>query len=121
MDYQHLVLLWAGHYLADFSLQTRFMSEMKARIFIEDIGIHALTAHAFVHGLVIGLLAQNFAAGVAVGSTHWLIDFIRSSEYVQRVLIKRGILKKKSDKLFGIHADQALHLLVIVIVVWSLS
>lgn len=121
MDYQLLMLLWAGHYLADFSLQTQFMSESKAKIFIKDIGIHALTSHAFVHGLVIGLMAKSFTVGLVVGCTHWLIDFMRSSEYMQAFLLRHGIIKKKADTLFSIHVDQAMHLLVISIVVWSIS
>lgn len=121
MDIQLLLMLWAGHYLADYSLQTSFMVEQKAKIFITRDGFHALTSHAFVHGLVIGLLAQNLTAGIVVGVTHWIIDFARSSEYLMSYLVKDNVVKKKRDKLFGIHLDQALHLLVILIVVWRLS
>lgn len=121
MDIKLLIILWAGHYLADFSLQTQFMSQTKGKIFIEPIGFHTLTGHAFVQGLVIGLLAQNYGAGLAVGVTHWIIDFFRSSERIIEFLIKKKVLKQSKDKLFGIHIDQLLHLSVILLVVWRLS
>lgn len=121
MDVQLLLTLVAGHYLADFSLQTDFMSETKGKIFKQPIGVHTLTGHAFVHGLVAGLLAQNYGAGLAVGITHFLIDFFRASELLMDTLVSKGILQKRKEKLFDIHLDQAMHLFVILLIVWRLS
>jgi hypothetical protein len=121
MDYVLLLTLWAGHYLADFSLQTQFMSETKGKAFLDAIGFHTLTAHAFVQGLVIGLLSGSVMAGIVVGVTHWIIDFIRASELIMNKLVARNIIKQKRKKLFGIHLDQALHFLVVLVVTWRLS
>lgn len=121
MDLQLLLFLWAGHYLADFSLQTTFMTEKKALIFIDKMGVHALTAHAFVHALVAGLITQNFTVAVVIGLSHWLIDFVRSSVYLRDFLKAKRLINGKKDFLFGIHTDQLLHFLVILIVTWRLS
>lgn len=121
MDFQLLLILFAGHYLADYALQSRFMSENKKKVFIEPIGIHSLTAHASIHGLIIGLLSGSFSAGIFVAISHWLIDFVRSSDWLADKLVKSGLIDKKRPMLFGIHLDQFLHLLVILIVAWSIS
>lgn len=109
MDVQLFFILLAGHYLADFALQPRFMAETKQLVFIEAIGFHSLTAHAFVHALIAGILSGSFAAAAVIGGAHWLID-LRSSRVVQ------GLFGKKSS-LFGINIDQTLHILVILFVV----
>lgn len=114
MDIQFFLMMVAGHYLADFPLQTEFMASTKTRIFIEPAGFHALTAHAFTHGLVIGLLSHNFTFAVVVGTTHWIIDFVRSSEWL--------ISKLSSTKpvQFNIHLDQVLHISVIALCAYFL-
>lgn len=109
MDIQLLLTLLAGHYLADFGLQSRYMAESKKLIFIEAIGFHALTAHAFIHALIAGLLSSSFTVGAFVGITHWIID-MRASTWLNQKL------GRKQD-LFGIHLDQLLHIAVIALVV----
>lgn len=113
MSFQLLLTLWAGHYLADFGLQTKMMAEKKKFIFKEAIGFHALAAHAFIHGLIAGVITQNFTAGFVVGALHWLVD-LRAAE-----VVKERFNTKKD--LFGIHMDQFLHFLVILAVTWRLS
>ena len=70
MDIQLLFMMWAGHYVSDYPLQSAYMAERKAYAIATSDGTHALTAHAFIHGLVAGLITQNFAAALAVGITH---------------------------------------------------
>lgn len=111
---QLLIFLWAGHYLADFPLQPAFVAEKKALVFIESIGFHCLTAHAFIHGLVAGLITQNFTAGIVVGLTHWAIDFGKSSKLLKNLPHTKGARNEFQDTgFYGINIDQLLHFLVI--------
>jgi hypothetical protein len=122
MNIELLVTLWAGHYLADFPLQPAFVAEKKALVFIESIGFHCLTAHAFIHGLVAGMITQNFGAGVAVGLTHWAIDFGKSSKLLKNLPHTKGARNQFQDTgFYGINVDQMLHFLVIALVAWRLS
>lgn len=118
-----LVFLWAGHYLADFPLQPAFVASEKRKIFKESIGFHCLTAHAFIHGLVAGLITQNFTAGAIVGLTHWLIDFGKSYQgFDDRFPHTKGARNEfQSYGLYGINIDQLLHFSVIVGVALWLS
>lgn len=100
MEWQLFFTLLAGHYLADYALQTEFMATRKADALKNAVGFHALTAHAAIQGLVAGLLSQNFTVGAIVALTHWLID-----------------LGKASKGLYGINIDQTLHILVLLAVV----
>lgn len=111
-----LVILWAGHYLADFPLQPAFVADLKKKIFQESIGFHCLTAHAFIHGLVAGVITGNFTAGVIVGVTHWLIDCGKACELIDdRFPHTKGARKgPQTAGLYGINIDQALHFAVIV-------
>lgn len=115
-----LVILWAGHYLADFPLQPAFVAEMKKKILLESIGFHCLTAHAFIQGLVAGIITQRFWVGVFVGATHWLIDFGKSCQLLDdRFPHTKGARVEgiQTAGLYGINVDQALHFAVMVIVV----
>ena len=103
------LLLIAGHYVADFAMQNQFVADMKGKVGVDPHGIHALTAHAMHHATVAGIAA--FAVGapwiavaLAVGVTHWLIDYAKADR-----------------NMFGVHVDQALHIAVLltVAVVWS--
>lgn len=119
-DLQMLFTLWAGHYLADFPLQPAFVAEKKGLVFIESIGFHCLTAHAFIHGLVAGSLTQSFTVGFIVGGTHWLIDFCKSSKLLCNLPHTKGARNTfQTTGLYGINIDQSLHLLVIVLVVFA--
>lgn len=113
---EQLVILWAGHYLADFPLQPAFVADLKKKIFQESIGFHCLTAHAFIHGLVAGTITQNFTAGLIVGVTHWLIDCGKACELIDdRFPRTKGARKgPQTAGLYGINVDQALHFAVIV-------
>jgi hypothetical protein len=123
MDWKLLLILWAGHYLADFPLQPAFVAENKQKILGESIGFHCLTAHAFIHGLVAGVITQNLAAGLAVGITHWLIDFGKACQLLDDHFphTKGARLHGQTAGLYGINVDQALHFLVILIVSIALS
>lgn len=113
-----LLLLWAGHYLADFPLQPSFVAEKKGLCFVESIGFHCLTSHAFVHALVAGLLSGSFAIGAVVGVTHWLIDFGKSSVLLRSWPHTAGARKgPQTTGLYGINIDQALHFTVIALAV----
>ena len=105
MDIQLFLTLLAGHYLADFALQPRFMAESKKLVFLRALGFHTLTAHAFIHALVAGVLSGSLTVAIIIGMTHWIID-LRASKWVS------GKLGKQSD-LFGINLDQLLHVAVI--------
>lgn len=107
MNLTLLIMLWAGHYLADYPLQSAYMAENKAYALMTAEGTHALTAHAFIQGFVAGVISHSLTAGVIVGVTHWLIDFGKASK-----LLKRG----KSNGLYGINLDQLFHFSVIFLV-----
>lgn len=115
-----LIILWAGHYLADFPLQPAFVAEKKGLVFVESIGFHCLTAHAFIHGLVAGTIAYHlgmngFLFGLVIGLTHWIIDFGKSSVLLDdRFPHTKGARKSiQKTGLYGINIDQTLHFLVI--------
>lgn len=119
------LLLIAGHYLADFGLQPDFVAKMKSRVFFEAMGFHCLTAHAMIHGLVAAAVAGVLGYGwlmpfVVVAITHWLIDFGKAWDgWPDAWRITQGA--KQSGKpdargLYGINADQALHIFVLIIV-----
>jgi len=101
-----LFFLLAGHALMDFSLQTDSMAACKCRRSANPLEravpwYYWLTAHAFLHGAVVGLVVRmgtdnwNLIVGFAVAETviHWVIDFA------------------KCERLFSIHVDQGMHVL----------
>lgn len=112
------LLLVAGHYLADFALQTQFMVEQKQNIFKTAMGFHALTAHAAIHGLVAGVITRSFTAGLIVAGAHWLIDGVRStSVFDNKLPHTKGARKNgQTQGLFGINIDQMLHIGVLALV-----
>lgn len=115
-----LTVLWAGHYLADFPLQPAFVAEKKGLVFIESIGFHCLTAHAFIHGLVAGVITQSFTAGLIVGLSHWLIDFGKSSLLLKNLPHTKGArMGPQTTGLYGINVDQALHFAVMALIVFG--
>ena len=105
-----LLTLFAGHYLVDFALQTSAMDQGKNRRSVpkqydpvihgplQRVWLHYLTAHASIHGLVVGIVL-NPTFGVIEYVLHWLIDVA------------------KCERWFGIHTDQILHLLCKVVYV----
>jgi hypothetical protein len=117
MDWQLFFTLIAGHYLADFALQTEFMAVKKAKAFIEPIGFHVLTAHAAIHGLVAGVISGHFWVGVFVAVTHWLIDFGKASDLIDNRFPHTPGARRhgQTHGMYGIHLDQTLHILVLLI------
>jgi hypothetical protein len=102
MDWHLFFTLVAGHYLADFALQTQFMAEKKAKAFIEPIGFHVLMAHAAIHGL---------------------IDFGKASDLIDNRFPHTAGARKfgQTHGLYGIYLDQTLHILVLLIATIALS
>lgn len=94
-----LFYLLAGHALADFPLQGEFIAKAKNRhTFNGPLGqkpmkvwLHALTAHALIHGGMVALITGSLWLGLAETAAHWLIDF------------------GKCENWYGIHTDQGLH------------
>lgn len=89
-----LFLLLAGHGLGDYALQNDFIANNKARVgSIPGFWPYVLTSHALIHGMLVAIITGQVALGVAETVAHWLIDF------------------GKCEKKYGIHTDQALHIL----------
>jgi len=95
-----LHLLWwmvVGHALADFVLQSSAMAMGKNRRHLGKPGeppwYYWLTAHALVHGGVIGLITGSVPLSLAETAAHWLIDF------------------GKCEDFYGFNTDQLFHLL----------
>lgn len=129
MEISHLIIFWAGHYLADFPLQPAFVADLKGKAFVESIGFHCLTAHAFIHGLVAGTLAnflgysEWFLFALIVGITHWIIDFGKSSILLDDRFphTKGARMSVQKTGLYGINIDQALHFLIIALCIIFLT
>ena len=101
-----LFFLLAGHALMDYSLQTDPMAVCKCRHANNPLQqsvpwYYWLTAHALIHGGMVGVLFQwrygdwNLAVAFALAETvvHWFIDL------------------GKCEKFYSIHIDQTLHVL----------
>ena len=102
-----LFFLLAGHALMDYALQGDAMAACKCRRADHPAAravpwYYWLTAHALLHGAAVGIVMYwgypgdwNLAVGFAVAETvaHWAIDL------------------GKCERLYSIHADQALHVL----------
>ena len=93
-------LLWClvvGHALADFVLQSSAMAIGKSRHHQGAPGeppwYYWLSAHALMHGGVVGLVSGSAGLGVAEAVAHWLIDL------------------GKCQKLYGFNTDQIFHLM----------
>jgi len=118
MHWHLFVLLLAGHYLADFALQTQYMAENKATVFKKALGFHVLTAHAFIHGLVAAVISRHYTVGIIVGLSHWVIDFLKASELIDDRFPHTAGARRNGQKvgLYGINIDQTLHILVLLFV-----
>lgn len=92
-----LTLLVAAHFIADFPLQTDAIAAGKNRNLGRlKFGVnwwYWLTAHSMTHGVAVGLVTGNALLGTSEAVAHWLIDY------------------GKCERWFGLHVDQALHLL----------
>ena len=100
--------LLVGHAVADFWAQSDSLAKMKNRHrdpaqFCppgqkpQKMWVYALTAHALMHGAAVAAITGNIWLGIGETVAHWLIDF------------------GKCENWYGIHIDQALHLLAKVI------
>jgi len=102
--------LLMGHALADFALQSDAMAKGKNRHRKPDYippgqtpqpaWIYWLSAHGLIHGMVVWLITGSIYFGIAEAICHAMIDF------------------GKCENWYGIHLDQAAHLLCKV--VWCL-
>ena len=107
------LLLLAGHALADFALQSDAMARGKnwTTPSTPPPGVKAqvcwpywLSAHAAIHGGVVGLVTGRWELGVLEFVLHWLIDLAKCS------------------RITDVHQDQLLHIMCKVAwigVVWS--
>ena len=91
---QILLLMLAGHALADYPLQGDFVAQFKNRHTKADQRIWpwVLSAHAAIHAAVVGLITGSTLLGVLEFAIHWIIDLL------------------KCEKRYGFHTDQLLHL-----------
>ena len=119
--------LLAAHYVADFPLQGDMIARNKGKVLFESIGFHCLTAHAIIHAGMAGLVAALLGFPwvwpfLAVGITHWLIDFCKSWEGFdfERHLTQGARTGPQEYGLWGINVDQALHVGVLAAVALGL-
>lgn len=88
-----LLLLLAGHALADYPLQGAFLAEAKNRHTPAGAALwpHALAAHSLIHGGMVTLLTGSALLGAAETAAHAATDWA------------------KCEGRIGYHADQAIH------------
>ncbi len=100
-----------GHFVMDFWAQSDALAKMKNRhrspaSFAppgqtpQILWPYALTAHAAMHGAAVALVTGEIGLGLAETVSHWIIDF------------------GKCENFYGIHFDQAMHLLCKLAWVW---
>lgn len=107
--------LLIGHAVADFALQTDSMAKGKNRNRPVDMSVvppgqkyqptwgYWLTAHALIHGAAVCFATGYTIIGMAEALCHWLIDF------------------GKCENKYGIHVDQALHVLCKILwILWTI-
>lgn len=102
---KELFLLLIGHAFADFGLQTEWIANNKNRHNIpkgynpklhgklQTIWPYVLSSHALIHAGFVYLITGNIIYAYMEFIFHWIIDF------------------GKCEKWYGIHTDQALHIL----------
>ena len=113
--------LLAAHCVADFPLQSDVIARHKGKVLFEAIGFHCLTAHAIIHAGLAGLAAALLGFPwvlpfLAVGVSHWALDFCKSWRGFDTWHLTRGARKEpQSVGLWGINVDQTLHVLTLLI------
>ncbi len=110
--FDKLFLLFAGHFLADFPLQGEYIAKMKNRHYVPEylpegqkptsVWFYALTAHAFIHGLMVFLITQSLMMALIQTVSHWIFDFM------------------KCENVTSPHTDQIIHYWVL-ICIWLYS
>jgi hypothetical protein len=86
-------LLAIGHAVADYALQTEYMSRAKARKSEPQTWFWVLGAHALVHAGMVYLITGSTIFAFAEFTAHFVIDYF------------------KSEGKYGYHTDQVLHYL----------
>lgn len=94
-----LLIFWAGHSLADLSLQSEWMQVNKRRLSLprhplrarSKIWIYVLTGHALIHAGIVLIISGSPVCFLMEFIAHTLIDLC------------------KGEKLIGVHTDVALH------------
>ena len=97
------LLFWllVGHAIADFGLQNDWIARHKSRHFHPPkessqrpdlVWLHVLTAHTLMHAGLVALFTGSVWLGLAEFVVHSIIDFF------------------KSERKFGFHTDQFLHI-----------
>jgi hypothetical protein len=102
--------LLVGHVVMDFWAQSDALAQMKNRNRPntrvppgqkpQTMWPYALTAHALMHGAAVAYILASVPLGIAEAVAHWLIDF------------------GKCENWYGIHADQAMHVVCKLIWLW---
>ena len=121
-----LLAFIAAHYVADFPLQGDMIARNKGLVFFQAIGFHCLTAHAIIHAGLAGLVAALLGFPwvwpfLAVGVTHWLLDFCKSWQGFESFHFTEGAREgPQLYGLWGINVDQVLHLGVLAAVALGL-
>lgn len=89
-----LCLLIVAHAVADYPLQGDFLARAKNRTApIPGFPFwQALTAHAVIHGGMVGIITGNIGLGLAEVAAHWITDDLKC----------RGKI--------GLNTDQAIHI-----------
>lgn len=91
-----LLLLIAGHFVADYPLQGDFLARGKNhRAQTVYLGVpwwHCLTAHAAIHAGMVALLTGSVVLGMAELMIHWVTDYAKCEGWI------------------GINTDQSVHL-----------
>lgn len=104
---QTFLTLVAGHFVADFPLQSDAIATGKNRnLDPAKFGVpwfYWLISHAATHALMTGFILQNVYAGMIEFVCHFIIDF------------------GKCEKIFGIHIDQILHIIckLVLVIIFS--
>jgi hypothetical protein len=105
--YEMMFLVIAAHFVCDYTLQTEAVAIGKNRSINKTrFGVdwwYWMMGHSFTHGVALYLITGSVAAAVCDTFTHFMID------------------DSKCAGIFGIHVDQALHIVWRVLVVAILS
>ena len=92
------LLLCVGHFFVDYPMQNEFMAIYKSRhakhphVKEPYLWWHLLTAHAILHGGMVGIITGNMWLGLLEFVFHWFIDLA------------------KNEKKTNLEVDQALHI-----------
>jgi hypothetical protein len=91
-------MLWwliVGHAVMDWWAQSDALAMLKNRHHVRgaEFWVHALTAHAIMHGGAVAFVTGRVDLGIAETVAHWLTDF------------------GKCEGWFGLDVDQGLHIL----------